>query len=230
MREPLVILDGQMRIKWVNESFYANFRLKPKETEDRLIYELDQGQWNIREVRKLFDKISQGRGRVTDYKFAHHFKGIGHRTLNMNASTVFSESGDPQLVLPSIQDITEKMREGEGQRMLLEHVPDNSVHLEKAKEALRSEIVDQLDQNNLMEQAQEETEKSEEERAAELLVAKELIKEEIIEHREMEDELLETGRTVQMLSSKLLFAIENERRSIAMELHESIGANLTAII
>ena len=37
----MVILDGQMRIKWANESFYANFRLKPEETEDRLIYELN---------------------------------------------------------------------------------------------------------------------------------------------------------------------------------------------
>jgi signal transduction histidine kinase len=104
------------------------------------------------------------------------------------------------------------------------------VHLEKAKEELRSEILEQLEQNNVMVQAQEEVEKSEKDRAAELVVAKELIKEEIIEHRETEDELRETGRTVQKLSSKLLSAIENERKSIAMELHDSIGANLTAII
>jgi signal transduction histidine kinase len=86
-----------------------------------------------------------------------------------------------------------------------------------------------VEQNNVMLQTREEIKKSEENRAAELVVAKELIKEEIIEHRETEDELQETGRTVQKLSSKLLFAIEDERKSIAMELHDSIGANLTAI-
>jgi signal transduction histidine kinase len=104
------------------------------------------------------------------------------------------------------------------------------VHLEKAKEELRSEIVEQLEQNNVIVQIQEELEKSEEERAGELLVAKELIKEEIIEHQETEYTLLETGRTVQTLSSRLLFSIENERKSISIELHDSIGANLTAII
>ncbi|MGD8775754.1 MAG: PAS domain-containing protein [Syntrophobacterales bacterium] len=230
VREPFVILDGQMRIKWASASFYTNFRLKPEETLDCLIYELDEGRWDIREVHEFIDEITHGRGRVTDHEFAHHFKGIGHRTLNLNANAVFSESGDPQLVLLAIQDITEKVVEGGGQEKLFEHIYDRAVHLEKAKEELRSEIIEQLEQNNVMVQAQEELEKSEEERAAELVVAKELIKEEIIEHQETEDALKETGRTVQRLSSRLLFAIENERKSIAMELHDSIGANLTAII
>jgi PAS domain-containing protein len=56
VREPLMILDGQMRIKWANESFYTNFRLEPEQTEDCLIYELDGGRWDIREVRDLIDK------------------------------------------------------------------------------------------------------------------------------------------------------------------------------
>ena len=230
VREPLLILDGQMRIRWANESFYTNFRLKPEETEDSLIYELHEGQWNIAEVRELFDKITHGGGRVTNHTFALYLKGIGNRTLNLNASTVFSQSEAPQLVLLSVQDVTAKDSEGGVQKKLLEHMYDRAVHLEEAKEELRSEIIKKLEQNSIMVQAQEELEKSEEERAAQLVVAKELIKEEIIEHRETEDALRETGRTVQRLSSRLLFAIENERKSIAMELHDSIGANLTAII
>lgn len=230
MRESLVILDGQMRIRWANASFYTNFGLKEEETEGRPIYEVAEGQWNIGKVRELFDKVIQGRGRVTGHKVAHHFKGVGHRALDINASTIFSESGDPQLIVLSIEDITESASKGEDRERLLKEVRERAVHLEKAKEELRSEILEQLEQNNVMVQAQEEVEKSEEDRAAELVVAKELIKEEIIEHRETEDELRETGRTVQKLSSKLLSAIENERKSIAMELHDSIGANLTAII
>ena len=228
--EPLLILDGQMRIKWANKSFCANFRLKPEQTEDCSIHELDEGQWNIREVRELMSEITHGRGPVTDYQFTHYFKGIGQRTLNINASTLFSEKGDPQLVLLSIRDSTERGREGEGQEKPLKHIYGRPVHLEKAKEELRSEIIGQLEQNNVVIQAQEELEKSEEEQAAELVVAKELIKEEIIEHQETEDALREKGRTVQRLSSKLLSAIENERKSIALELHDSVGANLTAVI
>jgi len=230
VREPLVILDVQMRIRWANTSFYTNFRLKPEEVEDRLIYEVAEGQRNSGKVRELLDKVTQGRGRVTGHKVAYHSQGVGPRILNMNASTIFSESGDPELILLSMQEITESASKGEDRERLLGQVRERAVHLEKAKGELRSEILEQLEQNNVMVQAQEEVEKSEEERTAELVVAKELIKEEIIEHRETEDELRETGRTVQKLSSKLLSAIENERKSIAMELHDSIGANLTAII
>jgi signal transduction histidine kinase len=230
VREPLVILDGEMRVKWASAYFYANFRLKPEVTEGRLIYDLAEGQWNTARVRELFDKIIQGRDRVTDYEFAYYSGGSGYRTLNLNASTVFSESGDPQLLLLSIQDTTKRASEGGGQEIVLEHLYDKAVHLEKAKEELRSEIVEQLEQNNVIVQIREESEKSEEERAEELLVAKELIKEEIIEHQETEYTLLETARTVQTLSSRLLFSIENERKSISIELHDSIGANLTPII
>jgi PAS domain S-box-containing protein len=230
VREPLVILDEQMRIKWANKHFYENFRLRPEETECRSIYEFAESQWDIGKVRKLFDKVTQGRGRVSDYTFTHHLKGGGHKTLKVNASTIFSETGDPQVVLLSIQDITERADKDEVQKRLIEQVQDRAVHLEKAKEELRSKIIEQLDRNDVIVQAQEELEKSDEDRAAELVVAKELIKEEIIEHREMEDELRETGRIVQKLSSKLLFAIENERKSVARELHDSIGASLTAII
>lgn len=230
VKEPLVILDRQMRIQWANASFYANFRLKPEETEGRVLYELDEGQWNTPEVRELIDKSLHGRSRVTDYRCAQHVKGMGRRVLSLSASTIVSKRGDPQLVLLSIVDSTERASEGGGQNSPLEHIHDKEVHLQKAKEELRSEIVEQLEENNVTVQVREELEKSEEERAAELVAAKELIKEEIIEHQETEDALRETGRTVRRLSSKLLFALENERKSIAMELHDSIGANLTAII
>jgi signal transduction histidine kinase len=230
VREPLVILDGQLRIKWASEYFYTYFHLKPEETEGRSIYEIAEGQWNTGRIRELFDKVTQSKGRVTGYKFARHLRGVGPRTLSMNAKTIFSESRDPKLVLLSIQDITEIVNKGKHQDRLLEQVRDRAVHLEKAKEELRLEIIEHLEENSVMVQVREELEKSEEDRTAELVAAKELIKEEIIEHRETEDELRETGRTVQMLSSKLLFAIENERKSIAMELHDSIGSNLTAII
>jgi len=223
VREPLVILDGQMRIRWASTSFYTNFRLKPEEVEDRLIYEVAEGQWNSGKFRELLDKVTQGRGRATGHKVAYHSQGVGPRILNMNASTIFSESGDPELILLSMQEITESASKGEDRERLLGQVRERAVHLEKAKGELRSEILEQLEQNNVMVQAQEEVEKSEEERTAELVVAKELIKEEIIEHRETEDELRETGRTVQKLSSKLLSAIENERKSIAMELLRKVN-------
>src|SRR5688572_24949884 len=40
IREPLVVLNKDLRVKSANSSFYKTFHLKEKETEDKLFYEL----------------------------------------------------------------------------------------------------------------------------------------------------------------------------------------------
>jgi signal transduction histidine kinase len=50
-----------------------------------------------------------------------------------------------------------------------------------------------------------------------------------IEHRRAEEELRESHRRLQALSSQLLDAQENERKRIAKELHDGIGQILTAV-
>ena len=57
MREPLVVLDGKLRVVSANESYYRIFQTTPKETEGSFFYELGQGQWNIHGLRKLLDKV-----------------------------------------------------------------------------------------------------------------------------------------------------------------------------
>lgn len=47
VREPLAVLDAQLRVKYVNRSFYKTFGVTPEDTDNRLIYELGNGQWNI---------------------------------------------------------------------------------------------------------------------------------------------------------------------------------------
>jgi PAS domain-containing protein len=47
VREPLLILDTSLRVRSANRAFYQTFRVSPEETENRLIYELGNGQWDI---------------------------------------------------------------------------------------------------------------------------------------------------------------------------------------
>src|SRR2546429_7221051 len=44
---PLLVLDANLRVKTANASFYKNFKVAPPQTEDCLVYELGNGQWNI---------------------------------------------------------------------------------------------------------------------------------------------------------------------------------------
>ena len=57
LREPILVLDVALRVKMVNRSFYRTFRVKPEETESKLIYELGDGQWNIPKLRALLEEI-----------------------------------------------------------------------------------------------------------------------------------------------------------------------------
>jgi PAS domain-containing protein len=47
VREPLLILDANLCVNSANRAFYQTFEVSPEETEDHLIYELGNGQWDI---------------------------------------------------------------------------------------------------------------------------------------------------------------------------------------
>ena len=47
IREPLLVLDGELRIVSASRSFYETFAAAPAETEGRLLYEIGRRQWDI---------------------------------------------------------------------------------------------------------------------------------------------------------------------------------------
>jgi two-component system CheB/CheR fusion protein len=57
--EPLLVLDADLRVKHASPSFHRKFNLDPQETQDRRLYEIDNGQWNIPALRKLLDEVLQ---------------------------------------------------------------------------------------------------------------------------------------------------------------------------
>ena len=57
IREPLVVLDGELRIVSASRSFYQTFQVTPAETEGRLFDEIGQRQWDIPGLRQLLEEI-----------------------------------------------------------------------------------------------------------------------------------------------------------------------------
>ena len=47
VREPLVVLDSDLKVVKANHSFYQTFNVKPDETEGVLMYDLGNRQWDI---------------------------------------------------------------------------------------------------------------------------------------------------------------------------------------
>jgi PAS domain-containing protein len=57
IREPLVVLDTDLRVLSANRSFYKFFKVRPVETVDNLIYDLGNRQWDIPGQRALMETI-----------------------------------------------------------------------------------------------------------------------------------------------------------------------------
>ena len=53
IRDPLIIMDNELRIKRATGGFYAKFKTTEKETEGQYIYDLGNKQWNIPELRGI---------------------------------------------------------------------------------------------------------------------------------------------------------------------------------
>ena len=57
VREPLVVLDRDLRVIAASRSFYQTFAAEPQKTEGRMLYELGDGQWNIPALRTVLEDV-----------------------------------------------------------------------------------------------------------------------------------------------------------------------------
>jgi two-component system, OmpR family, phosphate regulon sensor histidine kinase PhoR len=108
VREPLIILDENLRIKTANKSFFDAFKVTKKETYDQLIFDLGNGQWDIPELKKLLKEILPKNSHFEDFEVTHTFDDIGKRTMILNARRIVLEGHKTELVLLAIEDITQK--------------------------------------------------------------------------------------------------------------------------
>ena len=108
IREPLLVLSKNFKVVSANLSFYKTFKVTQKETENKLIYELGDNQWDIPKLRELLERILPAKIEFNDYEVVHKFNLLGHRTMVLNARQIFSEGIGQELILLAIEDITEK--------------------------------------------------------------------------------------------------------------------------
>jgi two-component sensor histidine kinase len=108
VREPVLVLDKELRVIAANRSFYSFFKVSPEHTQGRLLYALGGGQWDIPKLRALLENILPEKGVMEGYEVEHEFPDLGHRTMCLNARQVFYEGGAGTTVLLGIEDVTER--------------------------------------------------------------------------------------------------------------------------
>jgi PAS domain S-box-containing protein len=108
VREPLVVLNSDLKILTANHSFYETFKVTPEETIGNFIYDLGNRQWDIPKLRVLFEHILPNDTVFNGYEVEHDFLDIGRKIILLNAREIFREKIGSRIILLAMEDITER--------------------------------------------------------------------------------------------------------------------------
>ena len=104
MREPLLVLDDELRVVSASRSFYSRFQVAPEATLGRSIYELGNHQWDIPALRELLENILPHNQGFYDYVVDHDFPVIGRRHMLLNARRIVTATGATRLILLAMEE------------------------------------------------------------------------------------------------------------------------------
>jgi diguanylate cyclase (GGDEF)-like protein/PAS domain S-box-containing protein len=131
VREPLVVLNSDLKVLTANQSFYDSFKVTPGETIGNFIYDLGNRQWDIPSLRILFEKILPHDTVINGYEVEHDFEGIGRKIILLNARQIFRKNIGSDIILLAMEDITERKLAEERiteviwqQQAILDNIPD----------------------------------------------------------------------------------------------------------
>jgi two-component system, chemotaxis family, CheB/CheR fusion protein len=108
VREPLVILNQNLRVLKANKAFYETFHAAREETEASLIYDLGNGQWNIPRLRELLENVIPAHSTFRDFEVTHDFEHVGRKVMLLNASEIFNPNAQARTILLAIEDATDR--------------------------------------------------------------------------------------------------------------------------
>jgi len=77
VREPLVVLDGELRIQRTNPAFTVMFQISKGDVEGRRLYELAGGSWSLPRLKTLLEEVLPHDRHFEDVEIQHDFPGIG---------------------------------------------------------------------------------------------------------------------------------------------------------
>jgi two-component system CheB/CheR fusion protein len=93
VREPLLVLDHELRVLRANGAFHSTFRLPPEQTQGRLVYDLGGLQWDVPKLRKLLEQVVPADHGFDDFEVVHDSADLGRRRMLLNGRRI-EKSGD----------------------------------------------------------------------------------------------------------------------------------------
>jgi two-component sensor histidine kinase len=136
IREPFVVLNRDFHVLGASRSFYQTFQTCREDIHAKPFFALDDGQWNIPELRGLLEKVVPEHGFIDGFEVEHDFARIGQRIMLLNARKVFYEDDSHSTLMLGFEDITARRAIEREKAHLLKQTED----LLRQKETLLQEM------------------------------------------------------------------------------------------
>jgi PAS domain S-box-containing protein len=140
VREPLLVLDADLKIISANRNFYRTFEVTPGETIGCFIYDLGNKQWDIRKLRLLLEETLPEKEAFNDFEVDHNFQDIGHKSMLLNAREIYRKDISAKMILLAIEDITERKEIETGLEKTLQELEATKISEKAALEYAESII------------------------------------------------------------------------------------------
>jgi len=107
VRQPLMVLRDDLRIRMVNPYFCQTFRVSPDELEGEYLYTAARGYWDIDELRKKLQGMIAHKLVTMEIELKHVFPRTGEKIFVFTATRI-QEEGKFSDILLAMEDVTER--------------------------------------------------------------------------------------------------------------------------
>lgn len=147
LREGLLVLGNDLRVKKANSSFYDLFKIESGETKGKGLFELVDNQWDFPELRELLEKFLPEDKIIKDYLIEHTFEKIGHRVMLLNARQI----DHAQLILLAFEDVTDRIQAMRELKITKENLEDRVEERTEQVRRLASQLteIEQKERNRI---------------------------------------------------------------------------------
>jgi signal transduction histidine kinase/CheY-like chemotaxis protein len=118
VRQPLLVLDMELRVKMANRAFYRLFQLSPLEAEERAILSLSDGPWDIPALRSELEVLTHGGVSFPNLEIERDFPGVGYKFLVVGGCRI----EHLKMILLSVEDVSDRKHSEEALRRSEEHL------------------------------------------------------------------------------------------------------------
>ena len=93
IREPLIVLNDELKIVSASKSFFITFNMLPNEVISNSLYTLGEKQWDFSKLRQLLQDVTEQDTFFENIEMENDFPHIGHRKFLLNARHISGRIG-----------------------------------------------------------------------------------------------------------------------------------------